>query len=52
MVIKTETCRSDIIVYFNANFKLLTKLIKSAFVGECYVDFKMHDATIKKKDLL
>ena len=30
----TETCRGDIIVYFNANLKLLTKLINSAFVGE------------------
>ena len=26
--------RCDIIVYFNVNLKLLTKLIKSAFVGE------------------
>jgi len=25
---------SDIIVYFNVNLKLLTKLINSAFVGE------------------
>jgi len=37
-------------VYFNVNLKLVTKLINSAFVGECvnYVDFKMHGATIKK----
>ena len=34
MVIKDQTCRSDIIVYFNANLKLLTKLINSAFFGE------------------
>ena len=33
MVIKTETCRSDIIVFFNVNLKLVTKLINSAFVG-------------------
>jgi len=26
--------RSDIIVYFNVNSELLTKLINSAFVGE------------------
>jgi len=26
--------KSDIIVYFNVNLKLLTKLINSAFVGE------------------
>jgi len=34
----------------NVNVKLLTKLINSAFVGECvnYVDFKMHGATIKQ----
>ena len=32
--VQSETCRSDIIVYFNVNFKLLTKLINSAFVGE------------------
>ena len=32
--LKTETCRSDIIVYFNVNLKLLTKLIDSEFVGE------------------
>jgi len=31
--LKTETCRSDIIVFFNVNLKLLTKLINSAFVG-------------------
>jgi len=31
---ETETCRSDIIVYFNVNLKLLTKVINSAFVGE------------------
>ena len=31
--LKTETCRSDIIVYLNVNLKLLTKLINSAFVG-------------------
>ena len=38
-------------MYFNVNLKLLTKLINSAFVGECvnYVEFKMHGATIKKK---
>jgi hypothetical protein len=30
--LKTETCRSYIIVYFNVNLKLLTKLINSAFV--------------------
>ena len=34
MVNKTETCRSHIIVYFNVNLNLLTKLIKNAFVGE------------------
>ena len=33
--LKTETCRSDIIVYFNVNLKLLTELINSAFVCEC-----------------
>jgi len=33
-MLKTETCRSDIIVYFNVNLKLLTKLINSAFVGD------------------
>ena len=27
-------CGSDIIVYFNINVKLLTKLINRAFVGE------------------
>jgi len=32
--LKTETCRSDVIVYVNLNLKLLTKLINSAFVGE------------------
>ena len=32
MVIKAETRRSDIIVYFNVNLKLLTELIISAFV--------------------
>ena len=31
--LKTETCRRDIIVYFDVNLKLLTKLINSAFVG-------------------
>jgi len=31
---ETLTCRNDIIVYFNVNLKLLTKLINSAFVGE------------------
>jgi len=31
---KSETCMSDIIVYFNVNLKLLTKLINIAFVGE------------------
>ena len=31
---KTEIRRSDIIVYCNVNLKLLTKLIKSAFVGK------------------
>jgi len=30
----TETRRSDIIVYFLVNLKLLAKLINSAFVGE------------------
>ena len=30
---KTETCRSDIYVYFNVNFNVLFKL-KSAFVGD------------------
>ena len=47
--LKPETCRSDIIVYFNVNLKLLAKLINIAFVGECvnYVDFKMHGATIE-----
>ena len=39
-------------MYFNVNLKLLTKLINSAFVGECVncVDLKkkMHGATIKK----
>ena len=37
-------------MYFNVNLKVLTKLINSAFVGECvnYVDFKMHGATIKE----
>ena len=32
--LKTETCRSDSIVYFNADLKVLKKLINSAFVGE------------------
>jgi len=32
MVIKDRTCRSDIIVYFDVNLKLLTKLMNSAFV--------------------
>jgi len=32
MLLKTETCRSDIIVYCSVNLKLLTKLIKSAFI--------------------
>jgi len=38
-------------VYFNANLKLLTKLINSAFVGECmnYAEFKMHGETTKIK---
>jgi len=31
--LKTETCRSDIIVYFNVTLELLTKLINSAIVG-------------------
>ena len=31
--LKTETCKSDINVYFNVNLKDLTKLINSAFVG-------------------
>jgi len=41
--------RSDIIVYFNVNLKLLTKLINSVFCWcvNC-VDFKMHGAMIKK----
>ena len=34
LVIKDRNCRSDIIVYFNVNLKLLTKLINSALVGE------------------
>ena len=33
-VIKDRTCRGDIIVYFNVNLKLLTKLINIDFVGE------------------
>ena len=35
-------------MYFDVNLKLLTKLINSAFVGECvnYVDLKMHGAKI------
>jgi len=34
MVIKDrKRKRSDIIVYFNVNLKLLTKLINSGFVG-------------------
>jgi len=33
-ILKTETCSSDIIVYFNVNIKLLAKLINIAFVGE------------------
>jgi len=31
--LKTETFRSDIIVYFNVNLKLLPKFINNAFVG-------------------
>jgi len=36
-------------VYFNVNLELLTKLINSAFVGECVncVDLKMHGEMIK-----
>ena len=46
--LKIETCRSDIIEYFNVNLNLLTKLINSAVVGECVncVHFQMHGATI------
>jgi len=33
MVIKDRNNGGDIIVYFNVNLKLLTKLINSAFVG-------------------
>jgi len=41
-------------VYFNINLKLLTKVINSAFVGECVkcVEFKMHGATLKTKKYL
>ena len=37
-------------MYLNVNLKLLTKLVNSAFVGECVncVDFKTHGATIKE----
>jgi len=31
---RSTTCCCDIIVYYNLNLKLLTKLINSAFVGE------------------
>ena len=35
--LKTETCRSDIIVHFNVNLKLLTKLINGAFFNPKHV---------------
>ena len=46
---KTETCRSDIYVYFNVNFNVFFKLIKVHcwWVNSTYI--RMHGAKIKKK---
>jgi len=41
----------DIIVHFNVNLELLTKLVNSAFCWWAnWVDFKTHRATIKIKE--
>ena len=44
---KTETCRSDIHVYFNVNFNVFFKTLKvNLLVSELY-SIRMHGATIK-----